>query len=92
LDGSPYAGQIWAIEAELTPKPLPRTVGIMRALLTRTGDYGPHGAQGREARYGQVVYMAAPAAAPVVARAIGSLPASLQGRMVARDLPPGALR
>ncbi len=25
LDDSPYAGQIWAIEAELTPKPLART-------------------------------------------------------------------
>ncbi len=31
LDGAPYAGQIWAIEAELTPKPLARTTGIMRA-------------------------------------------------------------
>ena len=25
LDASPYAGQVWAIEVELTPKPLPRT-------------------------------------------------------------------
>ena len=41
LDGAPYAGQIWAIEAELTPKPLARTTGIMRAMLTRTTDYGP---------------------------------------------------
>ncbi len=41
LDGSPYAGQIWAIEAELTPKPLARTVAIMRALLARASDYGP---------------------------------------------------
>ena len=46
LDGSPYAGQVWAIEAELTPKPLARTVTIMRALLARTSDYGP-GATGR---------------------------------------------
>ncbi len=43
LDGAPYAGQIWAIEAELTPKPLARTTGIMRAMLTRTSDYGPAG-------------------------------------------------
>ena len=41
LDGSPYAGQIWAIEAELTPKPLDRTTAIMRELLARTSDYGP---------------------------------------------------
>ena len=41
LDGSPYAGQIWAIEAELTAKPLARTAGIMQNLLARTSDYGP---------------------------------------------------
>ena len=43
LDGSPYAGQVWAIEAELTPKPLARTLAIMRSLLARTSDYD-HGA------------------------------------------------
>ena len=32
---------MWAIEAELTPKPLARTVTIMRGLLARTSDYGP---------------------------------------------------
>ena len=41
LDGSPYAGQIWAIEAELTAKPLARTAGIMQNLLARTSDYAP---------------------------------------------------
>lgn len=30
LDGSPYAGQVWAIEAELTPKPVTRTTAILR--------------------------------------------------------------
>jgi hypothetical protein len=92
LEDSPYGGQIWAIEAELTPKPLDRTVGIMRALLARTSDYGPAASSGRAARYGQVVYLTAPAAAPTVARAITELPAPLQARIVARDLPPGARR
>jgi hypothetical protein len=90
LDDSPHAGQIWAIEAELTPKPLPRTTGIMQALLARTSDYGPGDAGGREARYGQVLYLTAPAAAPTVTRAIAALPAPLQARMTTRDLPPGA--
>jgi hypothetical protein len=31
---SPYAGQLWAIEAELTPKPLARTARIMGGLLS----------------------------------------------------------
>lgn len=92
LDGSPYAGQLWAIEAEITPRPLVPTMGAMRALLTRTGDYGLETEAGREARYAQVVYLAAPAATPVVNRAIAALPAELQHRMVARNLPPGALR
>src|SRR5215469_2819603 len=35
-----WAGECWAIEAELTPKTASRTTAIMRELLTRTGDYG----------------------------------------------------
>ena len=35
-----WAGECWAIEAELTPKTTARTVAIMRELLSRTGDYG----------------------------------------------------
>ena len=91
LDGSPYAGQVWAIEAELTPKPLIRTVAIMRALLGRASDYGPGmAAPGQGPRYGQVVYLTAPAARPVVIRAVDALPAPLAPRVVVRDLPEGA--
>jgi len=92
LETSPYGGQIWAIEAELSPKPLARTVGIMRTMLTRTGDYGPTEDGGREPRYAQVVYLTAPAAASIVGRSIGALPIPLQHRMSVRDLPRGALR
>jgi hypothetical protein len=90
LDGAPYAGQIWAIEAELTPKPLARTTGIMRGMLTRTSDYGPAGTPSIEPRYAQIVYLVAPAAVSIVSRSIGNLPEPLQQRMIARDLPPGA--
>jgi hypothetical protein len=91
-DGSPYAGQIWAIEAELTPKPLDRTTAIMRELLARTSDYGPGNRPGPQARYGQVVYLSTPAAAPTVTRAITELPPALQARIQTRDLPLGATR
>ena len=90
LDGSPYAGQVWAVEAELTPKPLTRTVAIMRGLLGRASDYGPTAAAGHGPRYGQVVYLTVPAARPVVVRAVDALPAPLQPRIVVRDLPSGA--
>lgn len=93
LDGSPYAGQVWAIEAELTPKPLARTTAIMRGLLARTSDYGPGTDRtGTGPRYAQVVYLTAPAARPVVDRAAAALPAGLAARVVARDLPDGAVQ
>ena len=77
IDGSPYAGQVWAIEAELTPKPTARTVEIMIALLTSV-------------RYAQVIYLTAPAARTVVTRAAASLPPGERSRMAVRDLPDSA--
>jgi hypothetical protein len=77
LPGSPYAGQVWAIEAELTPKPLARTGRIMAGLLTPM-------------TYAQVIYLTAPLARSVVTRAAGELPPAEQARVVIRDLPPYA--
>jgi hypothetical protein len=91
LPGSPYAGECWAIEAELTPKPLARTAGIMAALAARTTDYHPGAAPGTGPRYHRVVYLAAPAARGVTDRAAASLPPHIAGRVTVRDLPPGAL-
>ncbi len=74
LPDSPYAGQVWAIEAELTPKPLARTTRIMAGLLSPM-------------RYTQVIYLTAPPARPVVMRAAASLPPGEQARVVVRELP-----
>jgi hypothetical protein len=68
---------VWAVEAELTPKPAARTARIMSGLLSPM-------------RYAQVIYLTAPAARPVVARAAGSLPPGEQARVVIRDLPLAA--
>jgi hypothetical protein len=65
-------------------------VAIMRGLLARTSDYGPGAATAHGPRYGQVVYLTAPATRPVVTRAVAALPAPLQPRIVVRDLPLGA--
>jgi hypothetical protein len=78
IAASPYAGQVWAIEAELTPKSLARTTGIMAGLLASM-------------QYAQVIYLTAPAARPVVTRAAASLPPGEQARVVVRDLPQYAL-
>jgi len=90
LPASPYAGECWAIEAELTPKPLARTTAIMSGLLTRATDYQPGARPAAEPRYHRVVYLASPAARGVVDRAATSLPAALAARLTVRDLPPGA--
>jgi hypothetical protein len=74
LPGSPYAGQVWAIEAELTPKPVARTTRIMTGLLSPM-------------RYAQVIYLTAPAARHVVARAAATLPPGDQARITVRELP-----
>ena len=75
---SPYPGQVWAVEVELTPKPLGRTSRIMAGLLS-------------PARYAQVLYLTAPPARPVVTRSAGRVPAGQQARIIIRDLPPAAL-
>ena len=42
-------------------------------------------------QYAQVVYLAAPAARPVVARAAAGLAARERSRVAVRELPPSAL-
>jgi len=95
-DGSPvaWAGECWAVEAELSPKTVARTVSIMRELLTRTGDYGCPAAEasvpGHPPRHARALYLCSPAALGTVLRARGSL-GPLGARIEVRDLPPGAL-
>jgi hypothetical protein len=85
-----YGGQCWAIEAELTPKPLARTAAIMAGLLARTADYQPAAPPGPGPRYHRVIYLASPAARSIVDRAAAAQPAALRSRLVVRDLPEGA--
>jgi hypothetical protein len=89
----PWAGECWAVEAELTAKTARRTAAIMRELLARTGDYGCRADEIRSAgqppRHARVVYLCAPAARRVVARAREDL-ARLGARIEIRSLPPEA--
>ncbi|MGH3277667.1 MAG: hypothetical protein ACRDNW_00825 [Trebonia sp.] len=88
-----WAGECWAVEAELSPKTVARTVAIMREILSRTGDYGCPAAEmsvpGRPARHARALYLCSPAALPTVLRARSSL-GPLAARVEVRDLPPGA--
>jgi hypothetical protein len=95
-DGSPvaWAGECWAVEAELTPKTVARTVAIMREILARTGDYGCPAAEasvpGRPPRHARALYLCSPAALSTVLRARDAL-GPLAARIEVRDLPPAAL-
>jgi hypothetical protein len=75
--GAPYAGQVWAIEVELTPKAAGRTARIITELLTAM-------------QYAQVIYLTAPAARAVVTRIAADLAPWEQARVTVRDLPPSA--
>jgi hypothetical protein len=92
--GVAWAGECWAVEAELTPKTVARTVAIMREMLVRTGDYGCPAADaavpGQPPRHTRVLYLCSPAALPTVRRARDAVGA-LSVRIEVRDLPPGAL-
>ena len=96
-DGAPvaWAGECWAVEAELTPKTVARTTAIMREILYRTGDYGCPAAEaaipGRPPRHARALYVCSPAALSTVLRARTALGPRLAGRIEVRDLPPGAL-
>ena len=89
-----WAGECWAIEAELTRKTIRRTAAIMTEILTRTGDYGCPAAEvrvpGWPPRHTRVLYVCSAAARPVALRARGTLGGSLAGRVEVRSLPPGA--
>jgi hypothetical protein len=87
-----WAGECWAIEAELTRKTIRRTAAIMTEILTRTGDYGCPAAEvrvpGQPPRHARVLYVCSSAARPVALRARDTLGASLAGRVEVRRLPP----
>lgn len=88
-----WAGECWAIEAELTPKTLARTIMIMRELLGRTGDYGCPASEARRPgvppRHARAIYVCSPAATPTVLRARAAL-GSLAARIEVRALPADA--
>jgi hypothetical protein len=77
IPASPYAGQIWAVEIELTAKHADRTAQIITELTTPAG-------------YARVIYLTAPAARGVVARCADALPPGTLAEVTVWDLPPAA--
>jgi hypothetical protein len=86
-----WAGECWAIEAELTRKTVVRNAAIMSELLTRTGDYGCLAADafvpGRPPRHARALYLCSPDALATVIRARTQLNPVLAARVEIRPLP-----
>jgi hypothetical protein len=78
VEGSPYGGQVGAVEVELTPKTAGRTTRIMSGLLTPA------------TRYAQVVYLCSAAARPIVTRSAEVFSPGQRARFAIRDLPASA--
>jgi hypothetical protein len=76
-EGQPNEGRVWAIEVELTPKPVNRAITIMGTLLSPASGYD------------RVIYYAARPAQPVLSRAAGHHFAGL-GLVAIKDLPATA--
>ncbi len=87
----PYAGDCWAIEAELIPKQLDRVASIMTGLLARDADWSPGSMPCGPQRFDQVIYLCSRAARPVTEQAAAQAPGQRR-RLLVRDLPGGALR
>jgi hypothetical protein len=93
---SAWAGEIWAVEVELSSKTIERTATIMRQVLGRTGEYGcpPAGiaVRGQPPRYARLVYMCSPTAVQAVVKARIELGSALAAYIEIYDLPDSAMR
>jgi hypothetical protein len=94
--GSPWAGETWGVEVEITRKPISRIALIMQDALARTGDWDTTSVgsaeAGRFARYVRLVYVCSPQAVPGVLTARAELGDSLSARIDVHDLPESATR
>jgi hypothetical protein len=94
--GMPWAGEIWAVEVELTPKSVVRTAAIMAEVLARTTDYGPtpYGSADPTLppRYARLVYVCSPVSVRSVLNARLEVGPPGSALIEVYDLPESALR
>jgi hypothetical protein len=94
--GAPWAGEIWAVEVELSRKSVVRIVAVMQEVLARTADHGPtpHGnaAPGLPPRYARLVYLCSSASVRSVLNARLEIGPPQSARIEVYDLPESAMR
>jgi hypothetical protein len=93
---SPWAGEIWAVEVEISPKTVERTAEIMHEVLTQIGDFGrapvSNPGPGMAPRYARLVYACSPRAVGPVLSARAEVGSPLSARIDIHDLPESAMR
>jgi hypothetical protein len=93
---SPWAGEIWAVEIEISYKSIERTAGIMREILTCTGGWDriPPGnpVPGMAPRYARLVYVCSRKTLRGTLNARVEAGSPLSGRIDIHDLPESAMR
>lgn len=91
-----WAGEIWAVEVEISSKTIERTATIMRQILGRTGEYGCPPARiavpGQPPRYARLVYICSPRAVQAALNARIELGSVLSAYIEVYDLPESAMR
>jgi len=94
--GMPWAGEVWAIEVELSRKSVARVAAIMQATLDRTGDFatppGSYAVPGAPPRYARVIYLASPTAVLTVLNARAEVGSPRSSRIDVHELPDSVLR
>jgi hypothetical protein len=94
--GMPWAGDIWAVEVELSRKSVVRTATIMTEVLARTTDYVPtpnsSAVLGLPPRYARLVYVCSPVSVRSVLNARLEIGPPQSARIEVYDLPESALR
>jgi len=94
--GMPWAGEIWAVEVELSRKSVEHTAAIMQEIMARTSDYGGppagHAVPGLPPRYARLVYVCSPVSVRSVLNAQAEVGPPHSARIDVHDLPESALR
>jgi hypothetical protein len=93
--GSPWAGETWAVEVEVSRKYVERIVEIMYEVLVKTGELGSAvslAGPGIPPRYARLVYVCSKESVRAVLSARAKVGAPLSARIDVHDLPESATR
>jgi len=93
--GMPWAGEVWAVEVELSRKSVARVASIMEETLDRTSDFGVPArpeVPGVAPRYARVVYVASASSVMTVLHARAQVGPPRSERIDVHDLPDSLLR